>query len=64
MKHAYKNLWVKKRSDTDSFVKILYDLMVTDYQKLRGNYPWYCINNPELMEKDEIIERERRKKVE
>ena len=63
MKHAYKNLWVKKRSDTDSFVKILYDLMVTDYQKLRGNYPWYCINNPELMEKDEIIERERRKKV-
>lgn len=71
MKRAYKSLWEmckkgkeEKTSDaTDSFVQVLYDLMVMEYLKLRGNYPWYCLHNPELVEKDEISEKRRKKEA-
>ena len=70
MKWAYHRLWEickknteKKTPGIDSFEQVLYDLMVTEQQKLRGNYPWYCLHNPELVKTDEISENERRKEA-
>lgn len=69
MTNVYKSLRKKCKEDgeqgtsNDSFAQVLYDLMVTEQQKLRGNYPWYCIHNPELVNKNEISEKERRKEA-
>ena len=67
MKKAYKTLSErcseKETLDKDSFLQILYDLMVVEQQKLRGNYPWYCFYNPKLIEKDEMSEKKRKKEI-
>lgn len=69
MKNAYDKLRKKAKEDQektsgeDSFAKVLYDFMATEQQKLRGNFPWYCIYNPILKKEDEISEKERQKEA-
>ncbi|MCI8749196.1 MAG: hypothetical protein HFH67_15275 [Lachnospiraceae bacterium] len=69
MTNAYKSLREKckeheyQKASDDSFAQVMYDLMVTEQQKLRGNYPWYCIHNPELLNENTVSEKEKRKKA-
>ncbi len=69
MKNAYDKLREKSKENIketvgcDSFAKVLYDFMITEQQKLRGNFPWYSIYNPKLKKENEFPENERRKEV-
>ncbi|MCM1045439.1 MAG: hypothetical protein NC417_08000 [Candidatus Gastranaerophilales bacterium] len=51
---AYQKL-MESEIQSDKYGKILKQLLLTDQQNLRGNYPWYCIKAPkETDNADEI----------
>ena len=52
----------QNEASSDSFEQVLYDLMVTDFQKLRGNYPWHCINKPKFMDSGSSSKKEKKKR--
>ena len=72
MEKAYKELWKIKYPQQDSKkdeneVKIyslkciLSELLIKNQQDLRGNFPWYCLMNNELVPNNEKQKKDQRK---